>query len=199
MDFSGAGKDEALRKELESYAVENGAEALHQMLVELDPEAAQKIHFNNIRKVIRAIEIVKTTGKPMDDFAEDPKANDDYEVILIGLTRHRKKLYARINKRVDIMMEAGLIEEVQHIRELGIPVNSQAMRGIGYKEVVPYLDGLMTKDQMTSLLKQNSRRYAKRQMTWLRRYKQLKWFDYEDYKDYNIFKREIMSYIEERL
>lgn len=199
MDYSGAGKDEALRKELEAYAVENGAEALHQMLVDLDPKAAQKIHFNNIRKIVRALEIVKTTGKTMDDFTEDPKPNPNYDVTLIGITRHRKKLYARINKRVELMMAAGLIEEIETIRELGIPVDSQAMRGIGYKEVIPYIEGKMTREQMISLLKQNSRRYAKRQMTWLRRYEQLKWFDYEDYKDYNVYKREIKNYIEENL
>ena len=199
MDFSEAVKNEDLRKKLEIVAEEQGAEALYNQLKELDPSSAKRIHVNNVRKVIRALEVIMTTGKGINDFSTGPEENDEYNIILIGLTRNRKKLYARINKRVELMVDAGLLEEVKNLKEMGLSDDCQAMRGIGYKEVVPYLNGLYSKEQMISLIKQNSRRYAKRQMTWLRRYKNLKWFDYEDYNDYNGIKREIISYIKERL
>ncbi|MBN2796346.1 MAG: tRNA (adenosine(37)-N6)-dimethylallyltransferase MiaA [Clostridia bacterium] len=195
MDFSNTNSDPEYREALEALAEDKGNEYLHDMLKEMDPEAAKRIHFNNTRKVIRALEINKVTGQPCADFSTDLKPTEDYDVLLIGLTRNRKRLYVRINKRVDLMMDMGLIEEVKKLKEMGLSALNTAMQGIGYKEVIPYLDGLYDKESMISTIKQNSRRYAKRQMTWFRRYEDMHWFDYDQYESYEEMRQAILDLI----
>ena len=196
MDFSNSASDPEYRKKLEDLAVELGNESIHEMLKDIDPKSYKKIHFNNLRKVIRALEVYHVTGQTIDDFSKDLTKTNDYEYILIGLTRNRKRLYVRINKRVDIMVDNGLIEEVKSLREMGLNASNTSMQGIGYKEVVPYLDGMYDKETMISLIKQNSRRYAKRQMTWFRRYDDIHWFDYDQYDSYEEMKAEIIRLIQ---
>lgn len=179
MHFGASASDEAYRTSLEAMAESEGNDAVHDLLKKVDFVAAEKIHPNNLRRVIRALEINKVTGQNVGDFTLDPVKTRDYEVILIGLTRNRLKLYARINKRVDLMLEAGLIDEVKKLKSLGLDDSFQSMQGIGYKEVLAYLNGLYDLDTMISLLKQNSRRYAKRQMTWFKRYEDIQWIDLE--------------------
>jgi len=156
---------------------------LHERLRKCDEEAAERIHCNNVKRVIRAIEVVETTGKPLKDFKTDPVLTQRFKPILLGLTRNRKKLYARINKRVELMMEAGLLEEIKALKNLGLDDTFISMQGIGYKEVLPYLDEKYDYDTMVSLIKLNSRRYAKRQMTWFKRYPMLTWFDVDKYEN----------------
>jgi len=195
MDFSKSASDEDYRLELEKIAEEKGNEFVHEMLKDIDPKSHKKIHFNNLRKVIRALEVYHVTGQTIDDFSTDLEKTKDYEYILIGLTRNRKRLYVRINKRVDIMMDQGLIEEVKNLKEMGLNESNTSMQGIGYKEVVPFLNGLYDKETMVSLIKQNSRRYAKRQMTWFRRYDDIHWFDYDQYTSYEDMKEAIIHLI----
>lgn len=196
MDFSKSASDPEYRKSLEQLAVEHGNQYIHEMLKEVDPKSYEKIHFNNLRKVIRALEIYHVTGQTIDDFSTDLQKTKDYEYVLIGLTRNRKRLYVRINKRVDIMMEAGLIDEVKSLKEMGLSALNTSMQGIGYKEVVPYLEGVYDEETMISLIKQNSRRYAKRQMTWFRRYDDIHWFDYDQYENYDQMKEAIIQLIQ---
>lgn len=195
MDFSKSASDDLYRKELEQLAEDKGNEYVHDLLKEIDPKSYKKIHFNNLRKVIRALEVYHVTGQTIDDFSTDLQKTKDYDYVLIGLTRNRKRLYVRINKRVDMMMEQGLIDEVKNLKEMGLNESNTSMQGIGYKEVVPYLNGLYDKETMISLIKQNSRRYAKRQMTWFRRYEDIHWFDYDLYDNYEDMKEAIIRLI----
>jgi tRNA dimethylallyltransferase len=198
MDFGKSESDDDYRNALEQLSVEKGKEALHQMLSDIDPVAADKIHANNSRRVIRALEVNKMTGRPMSDFASDPVKTSDYETVIIGLTRSRLKLYGRINKRVEIMLESGLLEEVKKIKKDGIDGSHQSMQGIGYKEVLDYLDGKYDFDTMVSVLKQSSRRYAKRQMTWFKRYKDIEWIDLDQFSSVADITEEILSKIKNR-
>jgi len=182
MDFGESIGDAAYRDQMMVLAKEKGHAFLHEKLKQIDLEAAERIHPNNIRRVIRALEINHVTGQPMGDFSTDLKYTKDYEFFLFGLTRDREKLYSRINRRVDLMLEAGLVEEVTLLKEQGLDDSYQAMQGIGYKEVLGYLNHLFDFDTMVSLLKQSSRRYAKRQLTWFKRYDCLIPIDVEAFK-----------------
>ncbi|WDH77168.1 tRNA (adenosine(37)-N6)-dimethylallyltransferase MiaA [Exiguobacterium marinum] len=155
--------DEALRADLERMAEVEGREALHQRLVELDPERAATIHPNNVRRVVRALEVAMQG----DTQTTDSAPSEHYEYRLFVLHADREMLYARINQRVDAMMEAGLVEEVERLLAQGYR-DTQAMRAIGYKEMIPYVEGEISKDGATDLLKQHTRQFAKRQLTWFR-------------------------------
>ncbi|MFY7868274.1 MAG: tRNA (adenosine(37)-N6)-dimethylallyltransferase MiaA [Exiguobacterium sp.] len=155
--------DEALREELERLAEVEGREALHQRLVQLDPERAATIHPNNVRRVVRALEVAMQGDTQTTDSA--PSEHYDYRLFVLHATR--EILYDRINQRVDAMMEAGLVEEVERLLAQGYR-DTQAMRAIGYKEVIPFIDGNISKEKATDLLKQHTRQFAKRQLTWFR-------------------------------
>ncbi|MBR3063945.1 MAG: tRNA (adenosine(37)-N6)-dimethylallyltransferase MiaA [Exiguobacterium sp.] len=155
--------DEALRAELERFAEVEGREALHQRLVQLDPERAATIHPNNVRRVVRALEVTMQG----DTQTTDSAPSEHYDYRLFVLHADREILYDRINQRVDAMMEAGLVEEVERLLAQGYR-ETQAMRAIGYKEVIPFIDGNISKEKATDLLKQHTRQFAKRQLTWFR-------------------------------
>ncbi|WP_214878284.1 tRNA (adenosine(37)-N6)-dimethylallyltransferase MiaA [Exiguobacterium sp. ERU653] len=155
--------DEALRADLERLAEIEGREALHQRLVQLDPERAATIHPNNVRRVVRALEVAMQG----DTQTTDSAPSEHYDYRLFVLHADREMLYARINQRVDAMMEAGLVEEVERLLAQGYR-DTQAMRAIGYKEIIPYVEGEISKDRATYLLKQHTRQFAKRQLTWFR-------------------------------
>ena len=194
MNFGESCADEVFRSEMEAFAKREGNEALHAKLAALDPEAAERIHCNNLKRVIRALEINHVTGKPSANFATAPKLTDDYEVVLIGLMRSRESLYERINRRVELMVEAGLIEEVKKLNNLGINDSCQSMQGIGYKEVLTYLKGQSTYEEMIDAIQQGSRNYAKRQMTWFKRYENIRWIDLEKH-DIDAALQEILIFI----
>lgn len=199
MDFSSADSDPAYRNELDKLWQEKGGDFLHQQLAEIDPEAAKRIHANNVKRVIRALEVNKVSGKNMSDFKTDLIPTKDYNVILVGLKRYRMRLYSAINKRVDAMMEMGLLDEIKNLKTLGLDDKFISMQGIGYKEVLPYLDGKYPYDSMVSTIKQNSRRYAKRQLTWFRRYDSIKWFDYDQCGSLDEYLSQIEHYVQERM
>lgn len=170
MHFSAPGND-ALREELKAVADQpNGRRKLHNVLVELDPEAAQKLHENDVRRVIRAIESYRMTGKTLQELAsEDNGAKGEFREILLAPQWPRDILYSRIDRRVDRMIESGLIQEVQSLLKQGLSSNSTAMQAIGYKEIVQALTGQCSMSEAIDRIKQASRNYAKRQLTWLRR------------------------------
>ena len=190
ISFAEEKTENTVRDKLYRELEEIGEEAMHKKLSEIDPEAAEKIHPNNTKRVIRAIEIFETTGMTMTEQNEASKATPSpYKFILIALSCERELLYERINRRVDKMEEAGLFEEVKGLLDSGVSAEAQSMQGIGYKEAVSYVSGDITKEDSSELIKQNSRRYAKRQLTWFKR-EPYRWFDclshtlYEDVKKY---------------
>ena len=168
--------DEAFRERLDAESRELGHEAMHRRLADVDSEAASQIHPNNIRRVIRALEIHHTTGKTMTEYQKQQSRELQYDVALIGLTMDRDKLYERINLRVDMMMDDGLLPEVRSLYEDGIR-GVQSVQAIGYKEIYDYFDGKVSLEEAVKNLKQNSRRYAKRQLTWFRNKMDVDWFD----------------------
>ena len=172
--------DYDLRRELTEYAETRGAGALHAMLRELDPEAAEAIHPNNIKRVVRAIEICRSTGCTKSELdRKSREVESPYHALVLGLRyRNRNLLYERIGRRVDIMLSDGLLEETKKLREMGVfEICLTAAQAIGYKELFPYLDGAATLDEVTETLKTATRHYAKRQMTWFSAKPYVTWLD----------------------
>lgn len=172
--LSDSEKDDDLREELKKYAAEKGNSALHKMLSEIDPEAAGSIHENNVKRVIRAIEIYRTTGKTKTWWDKKSKESEPpfFAHIIVIDYNGREILYDRINRRVDIMMENGLEAEVRWLYEKGfLDEKYSASQAIGYKEFIPYFKGEQSLSEVVNEIKQSSRNYAKRQLTWLKRYK----------------------------
>lgn len=183
--FEGPAGDWELRETLYRKAKQLGKEAVYEELKRVDPASAEKIHPNNLKRVIRALEVYYLTGKPISQLQVEMKPEINFETVQVGLNWDRKKLYRRIEKRVDEMIERGLIDEVRKLRELGYDKNLNSLQTVGYKEVFDYLDGLISYDEMVYLIKRNSRRYAKRQLTWFRQDKRIIWVDVDDGTDFN--------------
>ena len=176
MDFSAPPADLEQREKYRKTAEEKGPQYLHDILNDIDPDAAARIHPNNVRKVIRAIEAAKS-GEKIPSFETSFRSTSDYRCILIGLQRDRAELYDRINRRVDQMISDGLEDEIRSLMSMGLSSSDISMKGIGYKEMIDAMNGRITMEEATELIKRNSRRYAKRQMTWFRRYPDIRWFD----------------------
>ncbi|MCQ2550910.1 MAG: tRNA (adenosine(37)-N6)-dimethylallyltransferase MiaA [Clostridia bacterium] len=194
MDFAGVSYDKDLRDSLYLEATEKGNEYLHDMLKELDPLAAARIHPNNVKKVIRAIEGAKS-GSSIKDFNLLEEENPDYEFILVCLTRDRQELYSRINERVDKLIDLGLVDEVKRLMDMGLDEGDISMKGIGYKEIISYLKGEITLDEAVEKVKTNTRHYAKRQITWFKRYEDMKWFNLSEEAD----PEEIIKWLKRKL
>ncbi|MCD7033688.1 tRNA (adenosine(37)-N6)-dimethylallyltransferase MiaA [Metabacillus sp. GX 13764] len=175
-EFTETASDEVFRRQKEEDLQRFGEAFLHEELTLKDPVSAARIHPNNVRRVIRALEIFHCTGSTMTEFLEKQKKVLQYDAALIGLTADRELLYERINKRVDHMMEEGLLDEVSRLYESGLK-GVQSIQAIGYKELYRYLDGTVPLQEAVQELKQNSRRYAKRQLTWFRNKMDVEWFD----------------------
>lgn len=174
--FSEKGQNEQIRIKLDCEAQQLGNDYLYKKLQEVDPKSAELIHPNNVRRVIRALEVYESTGIKFSEAANEREGKLLYDVALVGLTMDRDKLYERINMRVDIMLEEGLLQEVKNLYNIGIN-DCQSIQAIGYKELYSYLDGNISFEEAVQQLKQNSRRYAKRQLTWFRNKMEVTWFD----------------------
>jgi tRNA dimethylallyltransferase len=186
------GENTALRDELSEIADKKGAGVLHDILKDLDPKAALAIHENNIKRVIRAIEFYKETGKSITEHNEEMhKQSSPYNFAYFCLTRDRKKLYAGIDRRVDQMIEAGLVDEVKRLKENGLSRDNHSMLGLGYKEILDYLDGKITLEDAIYIIKRDTRHFAKKQLTWSRREKDVITIDRDDYSS----DEEILSFI----
>ncbi len=183
-NFSNREKDSRVQERLEKQLQECGKDQMYQRLVEIDPVQAEKIHPNNERRVLRALEVYETTGKTMSENIEQQKAGAPFRPVVIGLEMERELLYERINGRVDQMMEEGLLEEVRMLYDRGLE-KSQSMSAIGYKEFIPYFKGECTLARAIELLKRNSRRYAKRQYTYFKNKLSVTWYEIHPngYKD----------------
>ena len=200
MKLGQSGADEAIRLRLRKLADEpNGHTKLHEMLKAVDPQTAEKLHPNDVRRVMRALEIYETSGKTKSEQANEVHREGKYHVLVYGLSQPRETMYARINARVDEMMEAGLVNEVKTLLAQGVEPNCEggAMQAIGYKEIVSALQGDISMERAVELIKQNSRRYAKRQWTWFRHDDKTKWFDYTDYSTREALEEELLKTIRE--
>nr|WP_300323288.1 tRNA (adenosine(37)-N6)-dimethylallyltransferase MiaA [uncultured Anaerostipes sp.] len=172
IDFEEEEQDMEYREMLWKMSREKGNEALHRMLSQKDPVSAQKIHPNNVKRVIRALEFYRLNGYPISEHNEkESQKESPYQFAYFVLNQDRKKLYERIDQRVDLMMEAGLLKEVQELKEEGYGKSLVSMQGIGYKEIYEYLEGNLTLDQAVDLIKKDTRHFAKRQLTWFGREK----------------------------
>ena len=178
--FNSVDEDTELRRKLEVEAAEIGVEALHQRLAELDPDAAERIHPNNVRRVVRALE----SALRGDTISQQGAAESPYDAIVFGLNMERSALYERINRRVDLMLEAGLEQEVRRLLEQGVSPECQSMQSIGYRQMVWYLNGSMSYEDAVDKLKQATRNFAKRQITWYKKMPYINWLDLEPEPDY---------------
>lgn len=168
--FGDMDTDYELRESLRKTAEEKGSEYLLHMLSEFDEVSAKRLHPNNLRRIIRAIEFYKITGKPISEHQEETKKTQSrYNPLMLCVNWDREELYDRINRRVDMMMDEGLLDEVKRLMDMGYTKDLNSMQGIGYKEVMDYFDGKASLEETVEIIKQSSRRYAKRQLTWFRR------------------------------
>lgn len=178
IDFTPSNTDEAYRNELSLLAQKNGNEYIHNMLKSVDEKSAQSIHPNNLKRVIRALEYFKMTGETISHHNDETKKKPSpYNYCYICFTRERQELYERIDKRVDIMLKDGLIDEVKTLLSMGCKREHTSMQALGYKEVIDYLENKCTYDEMVEILKRDSRRYAKKQLTWFRKRQDIFWLN----------------------
>ena len=176
IDFTENGEDDSYRRELERIAVEKGADFLHQMLITVDPQAAMQIHANNIKRVIRALEFYHETGTQISQHNEQERQKvSPYNAAYFVLNDDRSAIYQRINRRVDLMMEAGLVEEVEKLRKSGCTRDMVSMQGLGYKEILDYLEGICPLEEAVYTIKRDTRHFAKRQLTWFKRERDVIW------------------------
>ena len=174
--FPDAPADPKIRQELEEQA-ERDPQSLHRELQRVDPVSAQRLHPNDLRRIIRALEVYRRTGEPISLLQQKREQQKrPYDPLYVGLTRERQELYERINRRVDLMLEQGLVEEVAGLLEK-YPSQPTALQALGYKEIAMYLRGEMSLEEAVELLKRDTRRYAKRQLSWFRRNKRIHWLN----------------------
>jgi tRNA dimethylallyltransferase len=183
IDFTENDDDKSYREELEMLAAKQGASVLHEKLKQIDAKAAEEIHPNNVKRVIRALEFYeKSGGQKISEHNEEQKQKESpYNFVYFVLNDDREVVYERINRRVDIMMEQGLIQEVQSLLDAGVPISAVSMQGLGYKEIVSYLKGECTLEEAVYVLKRDTRHFAKRQITWFKREEDVIWLNRPDY------------------
>ncbi len=186
IDFTENKSDTSYRQQLEALAEEKGAEHLHQMLAKVDPKSAEDIHANNVKRVIRALEFYQETGTRISEHNEQERQKESpYNFAYFVLNDERKKLYQRIDQRIDQMLEEGLIQEVTALKEKGYTRDMVAMQGLGYKEILDYLAGDISLEEAIYRIKRDTRHFAKRQITWFKRERDVTWipkeaFDYQE-------------------
>lgn len=178
IDFSEEDSDSSIRKELETLVEIKGAAFLHEKLREVDPESAEQIHANNVKRVIRALEYYQLHGEKISTHNETERHKESpYDFLYFVLTHDRQVLYERIEKRIDQMIDHGLISEVDNLLKKGYDSSLVSMQGLGYKELIPYLQKKCTLDEAIYVLKRDTRHFAKRQLTWFRRERNVRWLD----------------------
>ena len=182
IDFTDNDADTGYRTMLEQMAEEKDPEFLHDMLKVVDPKAAEEIHFNNVKRVIRALEFFQKTGSPISAHNEAERQKESpYELYYFVLNDDRAKLYERIDMRVDLMLKDGLIEEVKGLLDMGCTREMVSMQGLGYKEIIDYLNGDISLEEAIYIIKRDTRHFAKRQLTWFRRERDVRWLNKSDY------------------
>ncbi len=199
IDFSEEEPDTKYRQQLEDIAQEKGRAFLHDMLFQIDPVSAQKIHENDLKRVIRALDYYHENKCPISEhnyMQQQKEAAYDYAYFV--LNRDRQTIYDRINKRVDMMISNGLVEEVRSLIAGGISPDSVAMQGLGYKETVRYINGDISLDRLSELIKLGTRHFAKRQITWFKRERDVNWLNYEDYSNVDDMLNKMIEILKEK-
>ena len=200
LNFTKVPPDDGYRQELEELANKHGDIYLHDILTRVDLDSSKTISQNDRKRIIRALEVLKVTGKTMSDHNKNfRKEVDKYNLSMVCLNMDREKLYDRINKRVDIMIEEGLIDEVKNILNKGYSKELVSLKGIGYKEIIMSLEGEISLDEAIEKIKQASRNYAKRQLTWFRRDKRIFWIDKDDFDNIDDLSNYICKYVNNKL
>lgn len=183
IDFAQTNEDTQLRQHLENIAKEQGCEVLFERLRQIDPKSCEIIHANNVKRVIRAIEFYEKTGKPISEHNEEQHEKESaYRSAYFVLTDERSILYEKIDRRVDDMLKQGLVDEVKKLKEMGCTGDMVSMQGLGYKEILEYLEGYCTMDDAVYRIKRDTRHFAKRQLTWFRREKEVIWVSRQDFR-----------------
>ncbi len=191
--FEGPGKNSEIREQLEIEARTFGSDKLFERLKKIDPISAAKMDATKVRRVIRALEVYYTTGKPISDLHSIQEKKISFEAVQFGLEWERKALYHRIEKRVDWMIENGLIEEARRLLVKGYSRDANALNTVGYKEVFDFIEGKITKEEMIRLIKQNTRHFAKRQLTWFRADKRIRWIQVNDETNWSALAEQIQK------
>lgn len=184
-----------LRCHLEELSARYGNAFLHQRLAAVAPATAKRLHPNDQRRIIRALEVYYLTGTTIQETQTAPAAQLQYDAVVIGLTMERSQLYARINQRVDLMLEQGLLAETRRLLADGVPLTAQAMQAIGYKEIVEHLTGEISLSDAVDNLKQATRHFAKRQLTWYRKMPYIDWYDVQSFPSYTVMLETIYRHI----
>ncbi len=196
ISFTETNVDAQLREKLTEQALLNGNKFLHDKLRAVDPISAERIHENNVKRVVRALEVYYQTGKPISQHQEVSRlVPSSFRFIKIGLDMDRQRLYQRIDQRVDIMLEKGLVHEVKGLVEKGFDLGSKAFEGLGYKQILSYLNGDISLDEAVYIIKRDTRHYAKRQMTWFRKIEDVYWINLHEVSDLNEIIKKIKNYI----
>lgn len=198
IDFTEHERSDGYRKELLDFAEKNGAKALHERLRAVDFKAAEKIHFHNVKRVVRALEFYQQSGEPISEHNErEQNKESPYQFFYFVLNDDRERLYERINRRVDKMLEEGLLEEVMALKNKGYTKELVSMQGLGYKELLDYLDGACTFEEAVYKIKRDTRHFAKRQLTWFKRERDVIWIDKKacDYDENKILST-MLTYME---
>lgn len=183
IDFTQHGEDNSYRLSLEKKAAEEGAQSLHDMLQKVDPLSAQTIHANNVKRVIRALEYYNQTGQPISSHnLEQRQKTSPYQLAYFVLNDERSRLYQRIDQRVDEMISSGLVKEVETLKAMGCHPGMVSMQGLGYKEILAYLEGDCSLEEAVYIIKRDTRHFAKRQITWFKREPDVEWFYKPDYE-----------------
>ena len=188
-------RDPDIRDRLKKMAKSEGLKVLYQRLCAVDPEAAQRIHANDEKRIIRALEVYELTGKPISQIQKESTKPANFHPAFWGLQWPRNLLYERINARVDHMIESGLVDEVRELQKSGFYRKHNAMDSVGYKEIFDYLDGLITLEEAVDLIKKNTRRFAKKQMTWFRRESRIQWIDVVEPADWKGIAQSILQFV----
>jgi tRNA dimethylallyltransferase len=188
--------DQQVKARLKDEIKNQGVEVLYERLKQVDSISAEKVHSNDKHRIVRALEVYELTGIPLSEFQDQESIKANFNPIFIGLIRDRKHLYQIIERRVDLMLEQGFIEEVIQLKEMGYHSKLNSMQTVGYREVFEYLDHKIDFDEMVQLIKQRSRNYAKRQLTWFRKDKRIKWFDVDQFAHLNKLGDEIKSAVQ---
>lgn len=184
IDFTEAKEKDEFRKKLEEISTEKGASYLHELLRKVDPESAKAIHENNIKRVIRALEFHHQTGEKISIHNEKEKEKESpYDFLYFVISDDRNVLYDRIEQRIDSMITAGLVEEVRKLKIMGCTREMVSMQGLGYKEILDYLDGIYSLEEAVEILKRDTRHFAKRQLTWFKRERNVKWLNIFDFSN----------------
>jgi tRNA dimethylallyltransferase len=194
--FSGPGKDAETRFQLEERLKNEGAESLLEVLQHVDPVSGEKMSPTKPRRIIRALEVYYATGKPISEFHAEQERKPEFNFIQMGLAWERKELYERIDTRVGLMIEQGLVREVEELQKKGFAKTLNALNTVGYKEIFDYLEGRMSLQEAGSLIKRNTRRFAKRQLTWFRADKRIHWLSVNGQTDFKKLAEKIVRLFE---